>query len=112
MSDNPQSPQINSAKLRVGRGIAGAIITIGSVLIFLTGIPVLRYLFPVAIVVGCGVALLLHFIRYKNPGAPWLLSATQKETGTLAKPKGNGNLERYTKVSWTPPPVDLSLATR
>src|SRR6266404_5922391 len=80
MSEDTPRPQINSAKLRVGGGIAGAIFTIGSMLIFLIGIPVLRYVFPAAILVGFGVALFLHFIRHETPGAPWILSATEKET--------------------------------
>jgi hypothetical protein len=70
-------PQINVSKIAVGSGIAGAIFTVGSMLIFLIGIPVLRYLFPAAILLGSGVALLLHFIRHDAPGASWLLSATE-----------------------------------
>ncbi len=102
MSDNPQSAQINSAKIRVGGGIAGAIFTIGTVLIFLTGIPVVRYIFPVALVLGCAVALLLHFIRYKNPGSPWLISATESgsERPNLER---NGNPGGPAKASLTIP---------
>jgi len=46
--------------------------------IFLIGIPVLRYLFPAAVVLGCGVAIVLHFIHHKTTGAPWILAATKK----------------------------------
>jgi len=46
--------------------------------IFLIGIPVLRYLFPAAVVLGCGVAIVLHFIRHKTTGAPWIFDATKK----------------------------------
>ncbi|HYL78835.1 MAG TPA: hypothetical protein VEU96_31890 [Bryobacteraceae bacterium] len=66
------------SKLAVGGGIAGAVFTAGSMLIFLTGIPVLRYVFPAAVAVGCGVALILHFARHKTLGAPWIPSATKK----------------------------------
>jgi sugar phosphate permease len=79
MSEEPPRPQINSAKILVGGGIAGAIFTIGSMLIFLIGIPVLRYVFPAAILVGCGVALVLRFVRHDRPGASWLLSATEQK---------------------------------
>jgi hypothetical protein len=75
MREETSSPQINMSKLAVGGGIAGAIFAVGSMLIFLIGIPVLRYVFPAAIVLGCGVALILHFIRHETPGASWILSA-------------------------------------
>jgi hypothetical protein len=78
MSEDTQRPQINMSKLAVGGGIAGAVFTAGSMLIFLTGIPVLRYVFPVAIAVGCGVALILHFWRHETLGAPWILPARRK----------------------------------
>jgi hypothetical protein len=44
-----------------------------SVLVFLVGIPALRYFFPAAIVLGCGVALIIHFIRHETPGNSWVL---------------------------------------
>jgi hypothetical protein len=49
-------------------------------LIFLTGIPILRYVFPVAVVLGCVVALVLRYIPHDNPGTPWLLSATERNS--------------------------------
>jgi len=87
MNEDIPTPQINSAKLRIGGGIAGAIFTIGSMLIFLIGIPAIRYVFPVAVLVGCGVALILHFIRHETPGEPWILSATEKKTEVASEPK-------------------------
>jgi hypothetical protein len=78
--DDSPNPQINVSKIAVGGGIAGAIFTAGSMMIFLLGIPLLRFVFPAAIVLGCAVALVLHFVRHETPGAPWLLSATGKET--------------------------------
>jgi hypothetical protein len=111
VSEDTKRPQINSAKLRVGGEIAGAIFTLGSVLIFLLGIPVLRYMFPAAILVGCAVALVLHFIRHENPGTPWLLSATEQERQVPAEPEGKGDRGRSEKISMTvQPPVDLSVA--
>ncbi len=62
--DNP-NPQINVSKIVVGGGIAGAIFTIGSMSIFLTGLPLLWFMFPAALVVGSGVALLLHLSHRK-----------------------------------------------
>ena len=71
-------PQINASKLVVGGGIIGAIFTVGSMLIFLTGLPILRYMFPAALVLGFGIALFQRLIRHKTPGAPWLLAAIEK----------------------------------
>jgi len=78
MSAGTPRPQINISKIVVGGGIAGTIFTLGSMLIFLIGIPALRYFLPAAIVLGCGVALMIHFIRHETPGKSWILSATKK----------------------------------
>jgi len=77
MSEDPR-PQINLAKIPGGAGIAGAIFAIGSMVIFLIGLPALRYVFPAAIVLGGAVALILHFMRHETPGAPWIRSSTKK----------------------------------
>jgi hypothetical protein len=78
MREDTSSPQINIAKIPVGGGIAGAIFAVGSMLIFLVGIPVIRVMFPAAIVLGLVVALILHFMRHETPGASWILAATKK----------------------------------
>jgi hypothetical protein len=74
MSQTPPSPQINVSKIPGGAGIAGALFAIISMVIFLIGIPLVRFMFPAAIVIGCGVALVLHWIRHETPGEPWILS--------------------------------------
>jgi hypothetical protein len=48
MSQDAPRPQINASKIAFGGGIAGAIFTIASMLIFLTGLPMLWYMFPAA----------------------------------------------------------------
>ena len=78
MTEDTPSPQINVSKIPGGGGVAGTMFAVISTVIFLIGIPALRYMFPAAIVLGCGVALILHFIRHETPGAPWILSATKK----------------------------------
>jgi hypothetical protein len=78
MKEDTRTPQINMAKVAVGGGIAGAIFAFGSMAIFLIAIPAIRYVFPAAIVLGCGVAVVLHFIRHETTGAPWIRSATKK----------------------------------
>jgi hypothetical protein len=74
--------QGNASKLIVGGGFVGAIFAIGSAAIFLVGVPILRVIFPAAIVLGVGIALVFHFMRHKTPGSPWLLTATEGETET------------------------------
>ena len=76
MSDGTPNPQINVSKIPGGGGIAGALFAIGSMLIFLVGIPRLRYFLPAAIILGCAVALILRFTRRETPGKPWILPAT------------------------------------
>jgi hypothetical protein len=72
------NPQINISKIPMGSGLGGALAAIASVLIILLGLPELWYFLPGALAVGCGVALVLHFIRHENPGEPWILPATKK----------------------------------
>ena len=98
MRHDTPNPQIDSAKLAVGGGIAGAIFTLGSVLIFLFGIPVLRFLFPAAIILGCGVALVLRFVRHETPGASWLLAATEKKTEAPSEPEREGDQGRSARI--------------
>lgn len=98
MPDDTPRPQINSAKISTGGGIAGAIFTIGSMLIFLFGIPMLRYVFPAAVILGCAVALFLHIIRRETPGAPWILAATEKKTAAPLKQELNGDRGRSATI--------------
>lgn len=66
MRDDGQRPEIDMARIRVGSGIAGLIFAAGSTVIFLIGIPALRYMLPAAILLGSGIACGLHFIRYER----------------------------------------------
>jgi hypothetical protein len=78
MSEITPGPQINMSKIAVGGGIAGAIFAVGSMLIFLVGIPAIRYVFPAAVVLGCAVAVVMHIIRHKTLGGAWILYAPKK----------------------------------
>jgi hypothetical protein len=78
MREDAPRPQINVSKIQGGGGIAGAMFAAISMMIFLIGIPALRYMLPAAIVVGCGVALILHFIRHETTGASWILPVKKK----------------------------------
>jgi len=61
--DDGPAPEINMAKIPVSADIGGMIFAAGTVLIFFLGIPVIRYLLPPAIVLGCGIAVGLRFVR-------------------------------------------------
>lgn len=74
MREGTPNPQINLAKIPGGGGIAGTLFAVISTLIFLIGIPLLRYFLPAAIVLGCGVALIIHCIRHETPGTSWILT--------------------------------------
>ena len=78
MREGAPIPQINLSKIPGGGGIAGAMVAVMSTLIFLIGIPALRYFFPAAIVLGCGVALIIRFKRHETPGTSWILPATKQ----------------------------------
>src|SRR5215469_5543104 len=97
MGQDPR-PQINASKIVFGGGIAGLIFTVGSMLIFLAGLPVLRYMFPLAIVFGCAVALVLRFARHSTPGRPWLLPGTEPRIEPSPKPQGDENPGHGAKV--------------
>jgi len=77
MSEGTPTPQINVSKIPGGTGIAGALFAVGSMLIFLFGVPRLQYFFVASIILGSGIALVLRFIRRETPGKPWILPATQ-----------------------------------
>jgi hypothetical protein len=78
VSEGAPNPQINVSHIPGGGGIAGAMVAVISTLIFLIGIPLLRYFFPAAIVLGFVVALVIHFQRHDTPGKSWILSAAKK----------------------------------
>jgi len=82
MRKGEPTPQINVSKISGGGGIAGAMVAVISTVIFLIGIPALRYFLPAAIILGCLVALIIHFSRHETPGTPWIASATEK-TGSI-----------------------------
>jgi hypothetical protein len=97
MKEDAARPQINASKLVVGGGIVGAIFAAGSMSIFLIGVPILRIMFPAAIVLGGAVALILHFKRHETPGAPWIISATEKKAEAPCRGEDTGETERSAK---------------
>jgi hypothetical protein len=49
------------SQIRFGGGIAGLIFTLGSMAIFLLGVPVLWYFFALALALGIGFAVIFRF---------------------------------------------------
>jgi hypothetical protein len=76
MQQNAANPQINVSKIPGGAGVAGAMFALFSMVIFLIGIPMLRYFLPAAIVLGAILTLAIHLARKahppETPGAPWV----------------------------------------
>lgn len=94
MSERTPNPQINVSKISGGAGVAGAMVAIISTLIFLVGIPALRYFLPAAIALGCVVAIVIHFKKQETPGKPWILTTEKKaDSGTI---DGAGNASTHT----------------
>src|SRR6185369_5827342 len=75
MPESASSPQINVSKITGSGGVAGALFAVISMVIFLIGIPLLRYMFPAAVVLGGAVALIRRFMRRETPAASWILPA-------------------------------------
>ena len=78
MVDHTERPQINMSKIVVSGGIAGAFFALGSMSIFLVGIPLIRVMFPAAILLGCVVALIRHFTLHETSSTSRILVAPKK----------------------------------
>jgi hypothetical protein len=78
MRADAPNPQINVSKIPGGGGVAGALFAVISMVIFLIGIPALRFMFPAAIVLGCAIAVIRHFMHHETTGASWILPAARK----------------------------------
>lgn len=78
MQDDTALPQINVSKIVVGGGIAGALFAGGGMMIFLVGIPLIRYMFPPAILLGCLIAVVRHFTMHETSSTSRILSAANK----------------------------------
>ena len=56
-------PGITINRIRFGGGFAGLLFTLGTMAIFLTGLPLLWYPFVGAVALGAGIATVLHFLH-------------------------------------------------
>ena len=64
MKNGEFHPGITIHKIPVGAGFAGLIFTVGSLAIFLIGLPVLWYFLVGAIALGVGFALIFRSTRH------------------------------------------------
>jgi len=67
MQDESSRAEINMAKIPVGGGAAGLIFAVGTMAVFVIGIPTIRYMLPASLVLGCGIAAVL---RHRQSWAP------------------------------------------
>ena len=65
--DEGPRPEIDIRRIPVGGGVAGLIFAVGSCLIFLVGIPALRWFLLGAVVVGAAFAVLLWRRHKQRP---------------------------------------------
>jgi hypothetical protein len=60
MKNGSFHPGILTHKIPVGAGVAGLIFTVGSLAIFLVGLPALWYFLAGAVALGIGIAAFMH----------------------------------------------------
>ncbi len=70
MKNGSLHPGISVHHIQVGGGIAGLIFTVGSMVVFLWGVPALWYFLGGAIALGAGVAVILRVVRQGSSIAP------------------------------------------
>jgi hypothetical protein len=68
MQNNLPHPGITMHRLRVGAGVAGAIVVAGFLIIGLVGVPLFRYFLGLAIAMGGLVAAGLYLVRRLRKG--------------------------------------------
>jgi hypothetical protein len=79
--DEKRHPGITMHKLSFGGGFMGLLFTLGSVLIFVLGLPALWYFVACAFVLGVGFAIVLRVVssnRSERNKPPSILAASQK----------------------------------
>lgn len=67
MEDNRSHPGITMHRLRFGSGVAGLIFTVGSMLIFLIGVPAFWAFLLLAVIGGILIAAVLQRIAPRRP---------------------------------------------
>jgi hypothetical protein len=84
--DEKRHPGITMHKLSFGGGFMGLLFTLGSVLIFVLGLPALWYFVAFALVLGVGFAVVLRFVSSSRSerNKPLSISAAAQKTESPA----------------------------
>jgi hypothetical protein len=69
VKDDGRRPEIDMAKIPADDNVGGLMFAVATVVVFLIGIPAIRVLFPMALLVGGAVALVLHLLRHGLHGS-------------------------------------------
>jgi hypothetical protein len=69
VKDDHLRSEIDMAKIPADANAGGLIFAIATMVIFLIGIPAIRFLFPVALLAGCAIAVILYFLRHGLHGS-------------------------------------------
>lgn len=69
MKGDPVRSEIDMAKIPADANVGGLIFAIGTIVVFLIGIPAIRPLFLVAVMGGVAIAVILHFVRHGLRGS-------------------------------------------
>lgn len=62
--------EINMSRIRVGGGVPGLIFAVGTVYIFVVGVPVVRGFFMWSLIAGALISLGLHVFHTRQPARP------------------------------------------
>ena len=99
--NNKPHPGITMHKLTVGGEFAGLLFAVGTVLIFVFGLPALWYFVAFSVAFGIGVALLLHVtnVRGEDRRKPLsILTVPHAKPQPAAKREGQPRLLRTAPV--------------
>jgi hypothetical protein len=69
VKDDGRRPEIDVAKIPADDNVGGLMFAVATVVVFLIGIPAIRVLFPMALLAGGAVALVLHLLRHGLHGS-------------------------------------------
>jgi hypothetical protein len=67
MEQQNSYPEINMSHVRVGGGIAGLIFSLGTVYIFVVGVPEIRSFFGWSLALGTLISIALHLLHSHKP---------------------------------------------
>ena len=69
-SEEPSYTEINMSRIPVGGGMAGLLFAVGTALIFVVGVPVVRAFLVGSMVAGSVISIALHFFHKYKPTRP------------------------------------------